>query len=135
MSITASIFNMAWFMQSAEMALLNEPEPRHVDNAADTTRHGGSWLALMLQLAHADREHQYLPVTGCGGSGKTLVITHVLDYLQRQHKSWKVVVVDTHLAQTLPLFSRAVYEVLVSSDTCFCLTCTTPRCQPQHHIG
>ena len=125
--MTAFMFNMAWPMQAAEMALLHEPEPRHVDNAANITRHGGLWLALILQLAHADCEHQYLPVTGCGGSGKTLVITHVLDYLQRQHESWKVVVVDTYLAQTLPLFSRAVYEVLVSSDTCFCSTCTTPK--------
>jgi Ni2+-binding GTPase involved in maturation of urease and hydrogenase len=61
----------------------------------------------------ADKQARYLHVTGCSGSGKTLLINKVLRYLQPagDREDWKFVTVDAYQAQTVQLFCRSVYEV------------------------
>ena len=61
----------------------------------------------------ADKQDRYLHVSGCPGSGKTLVINTVLRFVQPAGKDagWKFVMVDAYQAQTVQLFCRTVYEV------------------------
>ena len=61
----------------------------------------------------ADQQDKYLHVSGCSGSGKTLVINTVLGFLQPAGNSggWQFVTVDAYQAQTVQLFCRTVYEV------------------------
>lgn len=69
----------------------------------------------------ADRQDKYLHVSGCSGSGKTLVINTVLRFVQPagEHEGWKFVTVDAYQAQTMQLFCRTVYEVnFLDEDVC-----------------
>ncbi len=61
----------------------------------------------------ADKEARYLHVSGCSGSGKTLVINTAFRHLQPygDQEGWKFVTVDAYQAQTVQLFCRTVYEV------------------------
>ncbi|KAA6427494.1 MAG: origin recognition complex 1 [Trebouxia sp. A1-2] len=77
-------------------------------------RHAEAKQLMEWIIKNPDKQARYLHLSGCSGSGKTLVINTVLRYLQPagDRQGWKFVTVDAYQAQTVQLFCRNVYEAV-----------------------